>query len=208
MRKNHYSANKSAPGWPVWLAGVATLVFGLALLIKPQFLTDLIFNICGAALCLAGAFNVIRYFTRKDPYAGFNWELALGLGLLTLGVILIVFKNALLSLLPLLFGLALLFGGIAKIQAAMNMRRMMYARWYFTMIAAAVSCVLGILIIVNPFGTMLTLLRVIGGALVVEAAGDLLSMKSYREVINTHFVGCAQTDPGTASTRLADTKSR
>lgn len=188
MRKKYHSPDKSAPGWPVWLAAIATLVFGLLLLIHPQFLTDLIFNICGAALCIAGAFNIIRYFTRKDPYAGFNWELGLGLVLLTLGVILVAFKNALLSLLPLLFGLALLFGGIAKIQAAMNMRRMMYARWYFTMIAAAVSCVLGILIIVNPFGTMLTLLRVIGGALIIEAVEDIFSLKSYKEVIDTHFV--------------------
>lgn len=188
MRKKYHSPNKSAPGWPVWLAAVATLIFGLALLIRPQLLTNLVFNIAGGALCIAGAFNIIRYFTRKDPYEGFNWELCLGLILLTLGVILIVFKNALLALLPLLFGLALLFGGIVKIQAAMNMRRMMYIRWYFTMIAAAVSCLLGIVIIVNPFGTLLTLLRVIGGALVVEAVEDLLSLKSYKEVVDTHFV--------------------
>lgn len=188
MRKMNAHHRVSAPGWPVWLAAAATLIFGLLLLICPQLLTDLVFNICGTILCIFGAFNILRYFTRRDPYAGFNWELCLGLVLLTGGIVLIVFKNALLSLLPLLFGLALLFGGIVKIQAAMNMRRMMYARWHFTMIAAGISTALGILIIVNPFGTLLTLLRVIGGALVIEAVQDLQSMKSYKEVVETHFV--------------------
>ena len=188
MRRKNDFKQKHTPGWPIWLAAAATLVFGLLLLICPQKLTDLVFNICGTALCSFGIFNILRYFLRKDPYSGFNWELCTGLVLLTIGAVLILFKNALLSLLPLLFGLALLIGGIVKIQAAMNMRRMMYGRWYMTMIAAGVSTLLGLLIIVNPFGTLLTLLRVIGGALVIEALQDILSLRSYKEVVDTHFV--------------------
>lgn len=188
MRKRNDFQQTNAPGWPVWLAAVATLVFGLLLLICPQLLTDLVFNICGTALCVFGVFNILRYFLRRDPYSGFNWELCTGLILLTVGVILIVFKNALLSLLPLVFGLALLIGGIVKLQAAMNMRRMMYGKWHFTMIAAGISTVLGVLIIANPFGTLLTLLRVIGGALCIEAIEDIFSLRSYKEVIDTHFV--------------------
>lgn len=189
MRKRNDSRSARSSHWPVWMAGAATLVLGLLLLIRPQLLTNLVFNVCGAGLCVFGVLNVLRYFLHKDPYEGFNWELCLGLVLLTCGIVLIVFKNALLSLLPLVFGLVLLLGGIIKLQAAFNMRRMMYARWYLTMIAAVVSGALGIVIIVNPFGTLLTLLRVIGGALCVEAIEDLASLKSYREVIDTHFVG-------------------
>lgn len=188
MPKKHVSPHRNMTGWPVRIAALATLLLGLALLICPQLLTNLIFNLCGFALCAAGAFNAIRYFLRKDPYAGFNWELCLGLLLLTGGIILMVFKNMLLSLLPLLFGLALLAGGIVKIQAALNMRRMMYGKWFLTMIAAAVSAILGVIIISNPFGTTLTLLRVIGAALCVEAVEDLFSLRSYKEVVTTYFV--------------------
>lgn len=182
------SRGRRRAGWPVWAAAIAALVFGLALLIWPGITTDLVLNIAGAALIVVGAFNIVRYFMNKDPYDLFSWELGLGIALACGGVALIVFKGLLLSIVPLLFGIALLVGGIVKIQAAFNLHRMTYGRWYLTLIGAAASCVLGILIICHPFGTGLVLMRVIGASIAIEAVEDLLSIRSYDKVVNTYFV--------------------
>lgn len=175
-------------GWPTWVAAIAVLLFGLALLIWPGITTGLILNICGVALMICGVFNIVRYFVKKDSYLAYNWSLALGLILLGGGLCLVVFKGVLLSIVPLLFGIALLIGGIAKVQAAFNMRRASFRSWYLTLIAAAISCVLGALIILHPFGTGLVLIRVIGASIAVEAVQDLISLRTYNRVITGHFV--------------------
>ena len=185
--KNLFSRMLKA-GWPTWVAAIAVLLFGLALLIWPGITTGLILNICGVALMICGVFNIVRYFVKKDSYLAYNWSLALGLILLGGGLCLVVFKGVLLSIVPLLFGIALLIGGIAKVQAAFNMRRAGFRSWYLTLIAAAISCVLGALIILHPFGTGLVLIRVIGASIAVEAVQDLISMRTYNRVITGHFV--------------------
>ena len=185
--KNRFAKLLKA-GWPAWVAATAVLIFGLALLIWPGITTGLILNICGIALMIGGVFNIVRYFVKKDSYIAYNWSLALGLLLLGGGLCLVVFKGLLLSIVPLLFGFALLIGGIAKIQAAFNMRRVGFRHWYLTLIAAAVSCALGMLIILQPFGTGLVLIRIIGASIAIEAVQDLLSLRTYNRVITSHFV--------------------
>ena len=175
-------------GWPTWVAAIAVLLFGLALLIWPGITTGLILNICGVALMICGVFNIVRYFVKKDSYLAYNWSLALGLILLGGGLCLVVFKGVLLSIVPLLFGIALLVCGVVKIQAAFNLHHMGCRTWYLTLIGAAVSCVLGLLIIVHPFGTGLVLVRLIGAAIAVEAVQDLLSLRTYDQTIHTYFV--------------------
>lgn len=187
MADRHYH-RRTPSGWPVWITAGAALVFGLALLIWPGVTTSLILNICGGALLAAGGFKIARYFMNKDPYDIFSWDLGLGITLACAGLALIIFKNLLLSIVPLLFGIALLVCGIVKIQAAFNLRRMTNRFWYLTLIGAAVSCVLGLLISLHPFGTGLVLVRVIGGAIAVEAVQDILSLRSYNRAINSFFV--------------------
>lgn len=175
-------------GWPAWVVAGVTLLFGLALLIWPGITTGLILNICGAALIVVGVFKIIRYFLNRDPFDVFEWNLGLGIALAGGGAALIVFKHVLLSIVPLLFGIALLVCGVVKIQAAFNLHHMGCRTWYLTLIGAAVSCVLGLLIIVHPFGTGLVLVRLIGAAIAVEAVQDLLSLRTYDQTIHTYFV--------------------
>lgn len=182
------SHRHSTYGWPTWIIAGATLVFGLALLIWPGITTGLILNLCGGALIVVGAFKIIRYFLNRDPLDVFDWDLGFGIALACGGLALIAFKRLLLSIVPLLFGIALLICGIVKIQAASNLRRMACRTWYLTLIGAAISCVLGLMIIFHPFGTGLVLVRLIGGAIAVEAVQDLLSLRTYDQTIHTYFV--------------------
>lgn len=180
--------HRTPSGWPVWITAGATLIFGLALLIWPGMTTSLILNVCGGALLAVGGFKIIRYFMNKDPYDIFSWDLGSGILLACAGLALILFKSLLLSIVPLLFGIALLICGIVKIQAAFNLRRMTNRYWYLTLVGAAVSCAFGLLISLNPFGTGLILIRVIGGALVIEAIQDILSLRTYNRTVDSFFV--------------------
>ena len=78
-------------------------------------------------------------------------------------------------------GLILLIGGVFKLQGAFDMRRMGVSTWARELIYVAVSVVMGLVIICNPFSTMMTLMRVIGAALVIEAVQDAIcALKFYK----------------------------
>ena len=107
-------------------------------------------------------------------------DMALGLGWIIGGAAVIIFKGLLVSLLPILFGMVMLVGGVIKIQSTLGFRRMNAGRWYLELISAAISVVLGFLILANPFSTALLLMRVIGVSLIIEGVMDLISRVAYK----------------------------
>ena len=79
------------------------------------------------------------------------------------------------SVLPVVFGLFVIFDAIARVQNALDLRRCGYDSWKGFLLLPVLSVVLGVVLIVNPFGAMETLVMAIGIILIVEGAINLLS---------------------------------
>ena len=73
------------------------------------------------------------------------------------------------------FGLFVIFDAIARVQNALDLRRCGYDSWKGFLLLPVLSVVLGVVLIVNPFGAMETLVMAIGVILIVEGAINLLS---------------------------------
>ena len=78
-------------------------------------------------------------------------------------------------ILPVVFGLFVIFDAIARVQNALDLRRCGYDSWKGFLLLPVLSVVLGVVLIVNPFGAMETLVMAIGIILIVEGAINLLS---------------------------------
>ena len=169
---------QNAPG----LAGVQLGgLLGLFLLLFPQTTANIVFFIFGTALIVAGVVHAILYFADDARNAIGGWQLATGIMLVLAGIAVFVLADALIAFLPFIFGLILLIGGVFKLQGAFDMRRMGVSTWARELIYVAVSVVMGLVIICNPFSTMMTLMRVIGAALVIEAVQDAIcALKFYK----------------------------
>ena len=168
------------------MAGMAGIILGgllgLFLLLFPQTTANVVFFMIGTALIVTGVVRSILYFTGDAHKAVGGWQLATGVMLVLAGVMLFVLADALISFIPLVFGCALLVGGIFKLQTAFDMRRMGVDKWQHELIYVGVSVVMGAIIIFNPFSTALTLMRVIGAALVVEAVQDTICAVKFHEI--------------------------
>lgn len=73
------------------------------------------------------------------------------------------------------FGLFVIFDSLGRVQNALELRRCQYSSWKGFLLLALLSVVLGIVMVVNPFGAMETLVMAIGVILIVEGALNLLS---------------------------------
>lgn len=164
-----------------------SLLAGLCLLIFPQMTTSVVFWGMAAALMIMGAIHLAGYFRCDVQNAITGDKMATGLLLMILGLIVGLAQETIASLLPVIFGFVLFVGGVFKIQGAFDLKRMGDLRWFFTLVGALVSTVFGLVILINPFGTLMTLMRVMGAFLVIEAVQDMLYAWRY-EKIRKNFV--------------------
>ena len=74
-----------------------------------------------------------------------------------------------------MFGLFVIFDSLGRIQNALELRRCQYSSWKGFLLLALLSIVLGVVMIVDPFGAMETLVMAIGIILILEGALNLLS---------------------------------
>lgn len=153
------------------LFAVIEIIIGVVLLIKPLAFTNLILNIFGIILIIAGVINVISYFLTETEIAVLEQDLTNGIGLLVVGIFLIVAKKWLLSIIPvisIIYGIIILFGGINKIQKCVDLIRLDQTFWVVALIQAIVSIILAIIIFKNPFTLAKTLWIFVGMAVIAE----------------------------------------
>lgn len=172
---------------PTWLVAIVALIFGLVLAIAPGLSTTLIITVvCGGAIAI-GALYMGSFLIRKTDSPWTDTRLATGTVLVALGITGIVLRRVLVSAIPWVFGVILFVTGIAKMQRSLNMRRMHYGNWWYSLLSAGISVVLGLLIITHPFGVGLMAIRVIGISIAVEAIQDLAEGINYKHAIHMHF---------------------
>lgn len=161
------------------------LAIGILLLINWTMFTAAIAIVAGVVLCLMGIRSVFVYFRTDAETAAKGSNLTLGLAELLLGAFLISNSDVIVAMTPVLtvvYGLVILFGGLAKIQTTVNMLRLKHQRWYFGAIAAIVSLACAGVILLNPFATTDALWIFLGISLIVEAVLDILSTILGRKV--------------------------
>ena len=174
--------------WQELTIGLAAIVLGLVLLILPGVAASVVLCGIGAIGIIIGIVHVVRYFTLDARAAIFGFDLSIGLVWIVGGILVIILKDFLISLLPVFFGLVVLLGGIAKVQTTLSLKRMNARHWYLELVAAVISIALGTVILCNPFSTALLLMRIIGAALLIEGVQDLASLYSFKKARDAVFV--------------------
>ena len=154
------------------LFSILSLLLGLALLIFPALSSRIVCYLLGG-LCLAwAAVKLIGYFT-KDPYRlAFQFDLALGILCLILGLILICFSRMVLSFLPVIVGIYTVVGGVFKLQTAFEARRFGITSWPWMLLASAAAIVVGALVLILPYQTALLGIRLMGLAIIAGGIED------------------------------------
>ncbi|NLG25676.1 MAG: hypothetical protein GX558_09995 [Clostridiales bacterium] len=163
---------KALPQMVYWMALVG--VFGVFLLIYPGATAEVVLSVVGSLLLVAGVFSIARYFIVDARRAAGGWLLSSGCVLIAGGALVYAFTAALIGAMPFLFGCALLLGGVVKLQGALDLRRLGFDKWYWPLIAAALSMALGAVLIARPLAAGIAFTRLIGASLVIEAAQDMV----------------------------------
>ena len=161
--------------WNLILMSILYLALGIFLLMVPGTALNIVCYALGGVVLACAAVQLIRYFAVERGVFQSQLTLISGLVCLGLGAFLIIRSDIVVRILPIVFGLFVIFDSLGRIQNALELRRCEYSSWKGFLLLAVLSIVLGIVMILDPFGTMETLVMAIGVILIIEGALNLLS---------------------------------
>ena len=176
--------------WNLIVMSVLYLALGIFLLMVPGTALNVVCYALGGVVLLGAVIQLVRYFLVERGIFQSQLTLISGLVCLALGGFLILRSDIVVRILPIVFGLLVIFDSLGRVQNALELRRCGYGSWKGFLLLALLSVVLGVVMIVDPFGAMETLVMAIGVILIIESALNLLSalytMLAVRRFVKLH----------------------
>ena len=157
--------------WNLVLMSLLYLGLGVFLVMKPGTALNIVCYALGGVVLACAAVQLVRYFAVERGVFQSQLTLISGIVCLALGAFLIIRSDIVVSILPIVFGLFVIFDALGRVQNALDLRRCGYDSWKGFLLLPVLSVVL----VANPFGAMETLVMAIGIILIVEGAINLLS---------------------------------
>lgn len=154
------------------LVALVTILLGVVLVIWPDRSVSVICAILGGALLLCGLLYVIGWFANKRRQSKSVFMIIPGVILAGLGVWLMTSSSTVIALIQYVFGAVVLFHSILDLQAAIALFTQRMSKWWIDLLLALLTLGLGLLILVNPFGTFAALVVLIGITLIYDGASD------------------------------------
>ena len=153
--------------WNLILMSVLYLGLGIFLLMRPSTALNVVCYALGGVVLVCAAVQLVRYFAVERGIFQSQLTLISGIICLGLGAFLILRSDIVVRILPIVFGLFVIFDSLGRIQNALDLRRCEYPSWKGFLLLPVLSVVLGVVMILNPFGTMETLVMAIGLILII-----------------------------------------
>ncbi len=155
------------------------ILAGILMVLFPQIIMNFIVYVFAAYLALLGIINLISYFRfRSSGLGAFN--LVSGVFLITLGILMVAFSTAIISILPIFLGLLLVLAGAFNLSQSLHYNRTMGSPNALLIVLNILIIVGGVLVIVNPFSSAVLLFQIFGGITLALGVGELFAFFFYR----------------------------
>jgi uncharacterized membrane protein HdeD (DUF308 family) len=174
---------------------IAMCLFGLALVIWPDVSLQL-FTVCtGITLVAFGIVKVIGYFSKDLYRLAFQYDLAFGVLIIALGVLVMVKPNSVIDTICIAIGLVFLMDGMLKIQISIDARTFGIQQWWLVLVIAIIAVIIGGMLVFHPGLSSRVIMVALGIALIADGLMNmvtvLLTVKiikhQYPDVIDAEF---------------------
>ena len=174
------------------ITSAALMALGLMMILWPGLSMSLVGIIAGIMMIALGVLKLIGYFSRDLYQLAFQYDLAFGILLVVLGVLLLTQPESIVLMLCLIVGISIAADGLLKIQTAMEAKKFGLSSWWLILILGILAAIFGVMTAFHPFEGANLLMTLIGAALLAEGTLNLCvslcAIKTVRDsVIETEF---------------------
>lgn len=147
------------------------LILGFIFVLFPVASSTLICRIVGLVSLILGGFRMYQDYQIQLMDTG----IISSAGLFLFGLVCLVVPTAILSIIPIVLGSIITVDGIGKLIRSWKIRELSYLPFVFSLLLT----LLGILLLLDPFGAIINLFTFIGFILIFDGIVDLLIWTRY-----------------------------
>lgn len=152
---------------------ILLIIFSLFLIFKPQASLNFMVIVIGVFLSLSGILHIVSYFTSDKEFRSVSFELIEGTLYTIIGLFFIFKPSILNEFLGIIIGAWLIIQFIVKFQFAFNLKSLSSPTWSIMLISSIIHLILGIIMLVNPFGSIATITTIAGIILLATELGNI-----------------------------------
>ena len=165
------------------IMSVMFVLFGLLLLADPDHMGRAAGSIIGVALMLFGIFKMVGYFSKDLFRLAFQYDLAFGILLEVLGIIILSKPSNFIDFITVVIGIAFLADGLLKIQISLDSRKFGISKWWTVLAMAILTGAVGAVLVVSPAWGSELLLRILGIAFITEGILNFITVITAVKII-------------------------
>ncbi len=155
------------------IMSVLLCVFGVLLIADPDISLSVIGIVCGALFIVFGLVRLVGYFSKDLYRLAFQYDLAFGLLMIALGVIMLLSPESLMNFICIALGLSIFADGLFKVQIAIDSKRFGLSTWWLILALAVITVVVGIVLVARPSDSSRVLIVLMGVSMLCEGILDL-----------------------------------
>lgn len=167
-----------------WLQSIVSLALGVLLLLVPKIVTSAAIALIAAYIAIQGIIGLVAAIRagKDNPMQDNKMAEGLSIGLIVVAVVFYLLAKPLLASLPFILGLILIFMGINRLVSGFSRNRTYVNVTPWSMaIYGALLIIAGIVLVINPFGTLMLLFRFFGGTLIAMVIIDFFTGRYYKK---------------------------
>ena len=149
------------------------MILGICLIIWPDCSMAVFCTAVGIMLIAYGCIKIIGYISRDFYCLAFQFDLAFGVLMAAVGVIIIVRRNLVVNLIFGIFGVLILADALFKIQMSIDAKKFGLSLWWRILLMAILTGVLGVLLLIRPFEAAEVMMILVGVSVLFEGILNL-----------------------------------
>ena len=165
----------------VIISSALCIVIGIVLVIWPDLTMEIACLAIGAVLLIAGIMRLITYFTARDGSVYSQLNLIFGIVLIVVGALILWQWDKVLEIVPIIVGIVIVIHGINDLRQTLALHKNEYDKWWVALILGLLTVILGVLLILNPFAALDTVVILIGIFLIFDGISIIwITSRIYR----------------------------
>lgn len=152
------------------------IALGALMVIWPGISALVVCIILGILCVAAGVCELCRYSELGLAGIFFRFDLALGILSIVAGILLLLHPDGAAAILPVAAGLYIIVDSVFGIQISTEMRRLGDRNSWLTTLLGILGALLGVLLIIDPFDGVLTLMVFAGVSLIISGVESLITI--------------------------------
>ena len=161
--------------------------FGIMLIVNPEISLAAFGVFTGVCLIVFGAVKIIGYLSKDLYRLAFQYDLAFGILMIALGIMVILEPNNVIDTICVAIGIAFLTDGLLKVQIAIDARRFGIKQWWLVLSMAILAVIVGVVLVFRTAESVNTLMLLLGISLLADGILNLTTVLTTVKIIHHQF---------------------